>query len=220
MLGIIGSSGSGKSTLARCLTALERIDGGKVGLEDLRLTPETETEGCDATTWRRRVGYVFQHAPLWPSRTGLQQILEGLVYVRGMRKKDAIDLAEAWAIRFDVTEQLGQYPQTLSGGQKQRISLIRALALEPSFLILDEITTGLDPILTGKLSEQMLEVRRATRLGVLFITHQIEFLREHADRVAFLHEGKLIEVGCACHILESPATPELRTFLSSVKRGW
>jgi ABC-type polar amino acid transport system ATPase subunit len=220
LLGLIGASGSGKSTLARCITGLEVIDRGQVTFDQFTLTPETKIESDEATAWRRRIGFVFQHAPLRPGRTALQQIVEGLVVVQGMTFAKAADVARSWASRFDVSEQLDQLPSTLSGGERQRIALIRALALKPEFVVLDEITTGLDPILTGRLSEQLLQVRRDTHLGIVFITHQIEFLRHHADRIAFLHEGALAEVGPAAESLRAPATPQLRTFLGSVRRGW
>lgn len=220
LLGLIGASGSGKSTLARCLTALEVVDRGRIALDPLALTPETEPEGDDATAWRRRVGFVFQQPPLRPGRTALQQIVEGMVVVQGMERNKAEGVAVTWAEQFGVRDQLGQLPSTLSGGQRQRVALIRALALRPQFVVLDEITTGLDPVLTGRLSEQLVQVRRDTRLGILFITHQIEFLRQHADRVAFLHEGKLTEVGPAADVLGAPTTPELRTFLGMVRSGW
>ena len=220
LLGLIGPSGCGKSTLARCCSALEQIDGGEIGSGDFTLTSDTDLFTDAVAAWRRRVGYVFQQVPLWPGRTALQQISEGLTQVRGFSKPDAIAIAFEWATRFQVREQMSQLPHTLSGGQRQRIGLIRALAIQPEYIILDEVTSGLDPVSSGNLSDQLLQVRRDTNLGILFITHQIEFLKRYADRIAFLYEGQLTEVGPAASTLMSPATRELELFLSSVRQGW
>jgi glutamine transport system ATP-binding protein len=219
LVGVIGASGSGKTTLLRCINGLVPIDEGRVEVDGLMLSPHTPVHSEDVVLVRRRVGMVFQHLNLWPYKRALDNILEGMLAVRKLSRKDAIREAMIWAERLQITDQLHKYPGALSGGQRQRVALARALVMAPQFLLFDEITSALDPVLAGEIVDIMTELK-AQGIGIVFVTHQIDFIRRSADMLYFLHNGQVKESGVPKETLAKPASPELETFIESIRHGW
>ncbi len=217
LIGIVGPSGCGKTTLLKCINGLLRFEEGMVTVGDLRLMAGSKNHTPVAI--RQRVGMVFQHLNLWPYKTALENIIEGPVYVRRWSKKQAIENAILWAERLKIKDQLGKYPQMLSGGQRQRVAIARAVLMEPEFLLLDEITSALDPVLAGEIVDCMVELKEQG-MGIVFVSHQINFIRRNADRVYFLQGEQFMESGTPKEVLAEPKTPELRSFIESIRHGW
>ncbi len=218
IVGIIGPSAAGKTTALKIINGLESFDSGAVQVGDLALGPQTAPLGDAATAIRRRVGMVFQQLNLWPYRTILDNIIEGLVHVKGQRKEESIAEARTWAEQFGIADQLDKYPHQLSGGQKQRAAIARAVVMQPEYLLLDEITSALDPVLAGEIANTIVYLK-ARGMGIALVSHQIEFIRRNADQVYFLSDGRVLEHGVA-DILDRPSTPELTRFIDSIHRGW
>jgi ABC-type polar amino acid transport system ATPase subunit len=210
ILAVIGPSGSGKSTLLRCLNHLEQPDGGDIIFEGKKITADT-----DLCAVRTRMGMVFQHFNLFTHFSVLGNITEGPIQVLRQSK------AEAQAHGLKLLKLVGlehkaeAFPGQLSGGQKQRVAIARALAMNPSVLLLDEITSALDPELVG---EVLQVIRRLAREGMtmLLVTHEMGFARETATRVIFMDHGQIIETGEPSQIFGSPQHPRLRQFLKAV----
>ncbi len=219
LVALIGPSGCGKTTLTRCLTALEPFDEGEVVVDGLRLRQGMGAWDETAIAVRRQVGIVFQDLRLWPARTTLQQVTDGLISVKRLSRKDADAVARKWAGELGVAEHLDRYPANLSGGERQRVALARAAALEPGYLLLDEITSALDPILAGEVVT-LLSHLKDRGMGLLLISHQLEFVRRCADMVYFMKEGRVWETGPPASVLVNPSTPELGEFVAAVRRGW
>ena len=219
LIGIIGPSGCGKTTLLKCLNGLVAFDEGRVAVGELELIAGKENQNHTPVMIRQRVGMVFQHLNLWPYKTALENIIEGPVYVRRWSKEQAIEKAVLWAERLKIKDQLEKYPQMLSGGQRQRVAIARAVLMEPEFLLLDEITSALDPVLAGEIVDSMVELKEQG-MGIVFVSHQINFIRQNADRVYFLLGGQFKESGMPKEVLAEPKTPELRSFIESIRHGW
>jgi len=210
ILAIIGPSGSGKSTLLRCLNRLEQPDGGEVVFEGKKITPET-----DLCAMRARMGMVFQHFNLFTHFSVLGNITEGPVQVLRKGKVDAQSHALQLLKMVGLEHKADAFPGQLSGGQKQRVAIARALAMNPSVLLLDEITSALDPELVG---EVLQVIRRLAKNGMtmLLVTHEMGFARETATRVIFMDHGQIIESGAPSQIFGNPQHPRLRQFLKAV----
>ena len=219
LVGIIGPSGSGKSTLLKCMNGMLMLDEGAIRIGELVLRAGPVVHNGTAVSIRRRVGMVFQHLNLWPYKTALENIIEGAVYVRGLAREQAVDLAIRWAKRLSIEDQLKKYPPKLSGGQRQRVAIARAIVMEPEFLLLDEITSALDPVLAGEIIEILVQLK-AQGIGIVYVSHQIDFIRRNANQVHFLFGGGFKESGYPEEILQEPKTPELRSFIESVRHGW
>lgn len=219
MIGLIGSSGSGKSTILRSINGLLRIDEGSIKVADQTLLPDPQPINGNGVLIRQRVGMVFQHLNLWPYRTALENIVDALIYVKRLKKPVAIEKAREWASRLGIESQLNKYPSMLSGGQRQRVAIARAVVMEPQFLLLDEITSSLDPILAGEIAEIMAKLAQEG-LGIIFVSHQIDFIRRNASKVYFLDGGHIKESGLPSEILTRPASKELGQFIESVRHGW
>jgi polar amino acid transport system ATP-binding protein len=202
---IIGPSGSGKSTLLRCLALLEEPDRGEVSLEDRRPQPG-------------EVGMVFQGFNLFQNMTALQNVMCGLVEVRGLSKKDAREQATEFLARVGLADRAAQYPDELSGGQQQRVAIVRALAMRPRVMLLDEITAALDPELVGDVLEIVRELAQGG-LTMLLATHEMGFAKEVASQVCFLDAGSILERGPAQQIFEDPKEPRTQQFLSRVVKS-
>jgi polar amino acid transport system ATP-binding protein len=219
---IIGASGGGKTTLLKCINLLLTIDRGEIVLDSCSLVKASEgAHGIDVRIQpaivRQRIGMVFQEWNLWPNMTIRDNICFALYHVRKLSKGDAHEIAEQMLSRVGMQDKLNVYPFSLSGGQKQRAAIARALAMDPEILMLDEVTSALDPILAAEVLEVMTQLKQDGRT-LIVVTHHIEFAREVADNVIFLADGKVTEEGSS-DILEDPQTQDLARFLRKVRRA-
>lgn len=218
---IIGSSGEGKTTLLKCINLLLPLDRGEVRLDgEVVVKKDGDNDSIqitmDPAELRTRVGMVFQEWNLWPNMTVRENIALAPLHVRGLSRSEAESLAVDLSKRVKIAEKLDVYPNSLSGGQKQRAAIARALAMNPEVLMLDEITSALDPVLAAEVLDVMTELKDDGRT-LLLVTHHIDFARAVSDRVIFLHGGKVHETGPP-EILDEPQTSELRWFLQQVRR--
>jgi polar amino acid transport system ATP-binding protein len=208
---LIGASGSGKSTLLRCINLLEPIDDGAIRLNGFDITEP----GLAADPIRRRIGMVFQSYNLFPHMSVLRNITLGPTKVLGRSKRDAGDAAMTLLARFGLDDKAGSYPDQLSGGQQQRVAIVRALAMDPEILLLDEVTAALDPVLVGEVLEVIRDVREQGMTMVL-ATHEMGFAKEVADSVCFLQAGRILEQGPPSTMFTDPQQQETRDFLARV----
>jgi polar amino acid transport system ATP-binding protein len=207
-IALIGASGSGKSTLLRCIDLLEDIDDGDVLLDGEVITdPAVAPPGV-----RKKLGMVFQAFNLFPHMSVLDNITLAPVRAHGMAKDEARDGARGLLARFGLEGREDDYPDRLSGGQQQRVAIVRALATQPRALLLDEITSALDPELVGEILHLVAELK-GEGMTMLIATHEMGFAREVADEVCFLHEGAIVERGSAEHMFAAPEHPETQRFL-------
>ena len=207
-IALIGASGSGKSTLLRCIDLLEEIDDGDVLLDGEVITDPSVTPA----QIRKRLGMVFQAFNLFPHLSVLDNVVLAPVRAHGMPKAEATDRARELLERFGLGGREGDYPDRLSGGQQQRVAIVRALATNPRALLLDEITSALDPELVGEILHLVADLK-AGGMTMLIATHEMGFAREVADEVCFLHEGAIVERGSAEHMFAAPEHPETQRFL-------
>jgi polar amino acid transport system ATP-binding protein len=205
---LIGASGSGKSTLLRCIDLLEEIDDGDVLLDGDVITDPS----VDPVQVRRRLAMVFQAFNLFPHLSVLDNILLAPSRAHGMSKQEATESARELLRRFGLAEREDAYPDRLSGGQQQRVAIVRALATRPRALLLDEITSALDPELVGEVLEVVRELKDEG-MTMLIATHEMGFARDVANEVCFLHEGRILERGAPEHVLSDPQQPETQRFL-------
>ena len=205
---LIGASGSGKSTLLRCIDLLEEIDDGDVLLDGEVITDPS----VDPVQVRRRLAMVFQAFNLFPHLSVLDNILLAPSRAHGMSKQEATASARELLRRFGLAEREDAYPDRLSGGQQQRVAIVRALATRPRALLLDEITSALDPELVGEVLEVVRELKDEG-MTMLIATHEMGFARDVANEVCFLHEGRILERGAPEHVLSEPQQPETQRFL-------
>ncbi|MDR0851835.1 MAG: amino acid ABC transporter ATP-binding protein [Clostridiales Family XIII bacterium] len=209
---IIGASGSGKSTLMRTINLLERIDDGQIILagEDI------SDPRIDEDKARARIGIVFQHFNLFPHKTVLENVSIANRIVHKVEKEEAERIGMELLKRIGIEDKAKQYPDQLSGGQQQRVAIVRAIASNPKLLLLDEITSALDPQLVGEVLDLVQELKTSGST-ILMATHEMDFAKRVADRVVFLHEGKIAEVGPPKQIFENPAHPATIEFLSRLR---
>ena len=211
---LIGASGSGKSTLLRTINLIERVDDGQILLNGDDLTDPT----VDQDSARSRIGVVFQHFNLFPHLRVIDNVTLAARKVHGMPKP------EAYARGTELLEQLGlgakarEFPDRLSGGQQQRVAIVRAVMTDPELLLLDEITSALDPQLVGEVLD-LVRVLRDRGSTMLMATHEMSFAREVADRIVFMKGGKIVEQGTPAQILDAPQKPETIAFLERERRG-
>ena len=208
---LIGASGSGKSTLLRCLNLLEPIDDGFIFLDGLDISEP----GIDANPIRSRIGMVFQSYNLFPHMSVMANIVLAPTRVRGMASSEATATAHQLLERFGLTDKHDAYPDQLSGGEQQRVAMVRALAMNPEIMLLDEVTAALDPVLVGEVLNVVREMR-VTGMTMLIATHEMGFAREIADRVCFLQGGRILEQGPPAAMFTAPTRPETRDFLARV----
>jgi len=214
---LIGPSGSGKSTLLRCINFLEeptsgvvRVNGRPVGRDGARRVSAREL----ART-RAEIGMVFQHFYLWPHMVALENVIEGLVTVKGLDVGAAAAKGRALLEKVGLADKMEVYPEHLSGGQRQRVAIARALAMEPRVMLFDEPTSSLDPELVGEVLRVMEQVAR-DGMTMLVATHEMAFARKVADRVVFLDQGKVVETGTPDEVFGRPRHERLRRFLDTV----
>jgi ABC-type histidine transport system ATPase subunit len=220
---IIGSSGSGKSTLLRCINFLEEPTSGWVYIDGAPIGYQPQPDGSrrrdtqrNINRMRRDTGMVFQSFNLWPHKTVLENVIEApCVVLRKSRREattDGIELLE----RVGLVDKRDEYPRRLSGGQKQRVAIARALAMKPKVMLFDEATSSLDPELVGEVLDVMKSLA-AGGMTMVIVTHEMNFAREVSDRVAFLDDGVIAEIGSPEHVFTSPLNRRIREFLRRVQ---
>ncbi len=207
----IGSSGSGKSTLLRCINLLDQIDDGEILLDGQDIT------AIDASPdrVRRKLGMVFQSFNLFPHMSVLENIILSPMRVHGFSKEKAIEDAFELLGRFGLRDKADSYPDRLSGGQQQRVAIIRSIALAPRLLLLDEITSALDPVLVNEVLSTVRDLK-SEGMTMVLATHEMGFAKQVADEVCYLHDGRILEWGSPSQILESPTQSQTKAFLKSV----
>ena len=207
----IGASGSGKSTLLRCINLLDGIDDGVIKLDGEDITDPT----VKSDQVRRKLGMVFQAFNLFPHMTVRQNITLAPIQVHGLSKDEANARADELLVRFGLKEKADQYPDRLSGGQQQRVAIIRSIALRPRLLLLDEITSALDPVLVNEVLSTVRDLKNDGMTMVL-ATHEMGFAKQVADEVCYLEAGQIVERGSAAQIIEEPKDKRTRDFLKRV----
>ncbi len=205
---LIGASGSGKSTLLRCVNLLEPIDSGRILVRGRDVT----VRGVDVNTIRRGIGIVFQSFNLFPHMTVLRNVTLAPRKVLGLPKDEAEARAHDLLVRFGLADKQNEFPDRLSGGQQQRAAIVRALAMKPDLLLLDEVTSALDPELVGEVLEVIRELAEGG-MTMVIATHEMGFARDIANRVCFLHEGRILEEGPPRQIFTAPREERTRRFL-------
>jgi len=208
---VIGPSGSGKSTLIRCINRLEHHDRGRIVVDGVELTDDVR----NIALIRRETGMVFQQFNLFPHLTVIDNITLGPRQVLKMPKKQAEDRAMELLERVKIPEQARKFPGQLSGGQQQRVAIARSLAMQPKIMLFDEPTSALDPEMISEVLEVILELSR-TGMTLIVVTHEMGFAREAADRVIFMADGEIVEVGEPEHFFTNPQEERTQLFLSQI----
>ena len=208
---LIGASGSGKSTLLRCVNLLEPVDAGRIVLHGEEIT----APGIDVNRVRRGIGIVFQAFNLFPHMSVLENVTLGPRKALGLPRAKAAARASELLERFGLVEKRDEYPDRLSGGQQQRVAIVRALAMQPGLLLLDEVTSALDPELVAEVLEVIRELA-AEGMTMLIATHEMSFARDVAHRVCFLDEGVILEEGTPERILGAPLQARTQQFLQRI----
>jgi polar amino acid transport system ATP-binding protein len=211
---IIGASGSGKSTLMRCMNLLEELDDGQIHLEGTDIS----AYGIDIDSVRAQIGSVFQAFNLFPHLSVLDNITLAPRLVQKMKKETAEKLALGLLKRFGLEDKANAFPNLLSGGQQQRVAIIRAVATNPKFLLLDEVTSALDPVLIAEVLTLIAELK-SEGMTMVIATHEMGFAKKIADSVIFLHRGRVHESGTPSQIFEAPQTQELKDFLGALHQA-
>jgi polar amino acid transport system ATP-binding protein len=211
---LIGASGSGKSTLLRCINLLESIDDGQIFLDG----DEISDPLINVDDVRRRLGMVFQSFNLFPHKTVLENITLSPIKVHGKSKDEANTAATELLKRFDLSDKADQYPDRLSGGQQQRVAIIRSLAVNPRLLLLDEVTSALDPVLVNEVLSAVRDLK-SDGMTMVLATHEMGFATQVADEVCFLESGNIVERGTADQVLHNPQNPKTQEFLKRVHQA-
>ena len=209
IVALIGSSGSGKSTLLRCLNLIEELSDGQIWLEGRDIS----APGIDQDEVRREIGLVFQSYNLFAHLSILDNITLALRHVQGKSQAEAEEIALGWLARIGLAEKANSFPDKLSGGQQQRTAIVRAVALNPKVLLLDEVTSALDPELVGEVLELIRDLKNGGTT-IIMATHELSFARDVADWVVFLDGGVVVEEGPAAEFFGNPQQPRTREFLT------
>lgn len=208
---LIGASGSGKSTLLRCVNLLEPVDDGEILFDGVDIAEP----GLDPDPIRRRIGMVFQNFNLFPHMSVTDNVAIGPRKVLGVPKNEARESGLKMLTRLGLADRADAYPDQLSGGQQQRVAIARSLAMNPEVMLLDEITSALDPELVGEVLDVIRDLK-SDGMTMLFATHEMTFAREISDRVCFLHQGTILEDGPPDQLFGNPREPRTRAFLQRV----
>lgn len=208
---VIGRSGSGKSTMLRCVNGLEKVQSGTIVVDGIEVT----APNANLNLLRQRAGMVFQSYNLFPHLSVERNVTLALRKVRKLPDAVARDIARLMVEKVGLADKLHAYPDELSGGQQQRVAIARSLAMQPTLMLFDEITSALDPELVGEVL-RVLEGVAAEGMTMMLVTHEMNFAKNVADRVIFMHQGRIHEDGPARETLLEPRTAELRNFLSAV----
>lgn len=210
----IGASGSGKSTLLRCINLLEQIDDGTIKLDG----EDISNANTNPDLVRQKLGMVFQSFNLFPHMTVLENIILAPIKVQKIDRESSIAQALTLLERFDLLDKANQYPDRLSGGQQQRVAIMRSLIRKPRLLLLDEITSALDPVLVNEVLSAVRDLK-SEGMTMVIATHEMGFARQVANELCYLHQGRIIEWGSASQVLESPRRPETKEFLKRVHQA-
>ncbi|HEX5849646.1 MAG TPA: amino acid ABC transporter ATP-binding protein [Rubrobacter sp.] len=215
---IFGRSGSGKSTLLRCINLLEEPTGGSVAVGGViyEAGPSNHQKRRRVREIRTRTGMVFQEFNLFPHLSVIENVIEAPITVKKMPKREAEELGMEFLKKVGVAEKRDQHPIQLSGGQKQRVAIARALTMQPEVMLFDEPTSALDPELIGEVLAVMKNLALESNTTMVVVTHEMGFAREVADRMAFMHEGSLIEEGPPSELISGARDPRTRRFLEAV----
>lgn len=208
---LIGASGSGKSTVLRCLNFLEMKDSGTVIIDE----KEVDIKKDNLNKVRQKVGMVFQHFHLFPHKTVLENVMEAPVQVAKVEKEEAKKIALDLLAKVGLSDKENVYPEKLSGGQKQRVAIARALAMKPEVMLFDEPTSALDPELVGEVLKTMKELAEEG-MTMMVVTHEMGFAQEVADRVIYMHDGKIVEEGPPEELFNNPKNKRTKDFLDAV----
>ena len=211
VIALIGASGSGKSTLLRCVNLLERIDAGAIYLDGQLITGP----GVNENLVRQHIGIVFQSFNLFPHMTVERNVTLAPMKVLGLPKAEAVEQSKVLLDRFGLAEKRADYPDRLSGGQQQRVAIVRALAMRPRLMLLDEVTSALDPELVSEVLDVIRELAEGG-MTMLIATHEMGFARDIASRVCFLADGQIIEQGPPAQLFSQPSDERTRRFLRRI----
>ena len=211
---ILGPSGSGKTTLLRCINFLEKADKGSVTVNDYTVDCYKATKD-KIRTLRKKTAMVFQQYNLFRNRTAVENVMEGLIVVKGMKKKEAYDIALEALKKVGLAEKKDFYPAQLSGGQQQRVGIARAIVMQPDVILFDEPTSALDPELVG---EVLTTIKEVATLGItmIVVTHEISFAKDVATRVIFMEGGVVVEDGTPQEVISNPKEERTKAFLSRI----
>ena len=212
VLSIIGASGSGKSTLLYCINGLEAIQDGTVRVDG----KDVHAKGTNLNELRQKLGMVFQQWNSFPHLTALENVALAPKIVKGKSKAEAREIATRQLKHIGLGDKLDAYPSALSGGQQQRLAIARALALEPDYMLFDEVTSALDPELVNEVLDAM-RLLAEEGMTMICVTHEMNFARDVSDRVAFFHNGRIDEIGSPTKIFETPKSKHLQKFLSNIR---
>lgn len=210
VLTIIGGSGSGKSTLLTCINGLEPIDSGRILVDGT----EVHARSTDLNKLRQKIGIVFQQWNAFPHLTVLENVMLAPRKVKGMSKSEAEAMAVKQLEHVGLGDKLAVYPSRLSGGQQQRMAIARALAMSPKYMLFDEVTSALDPMLVGEVLDT-LRLLASDGMTMICVTHEMKFAREVSDRVAFFHQGVMEEIAPPAELFGAPKSPDLQKFLAA-----
>ena len=210
VLTVIGGSGSGKSTLLTCINGLEPINGGRIVVDGI----EVHAKSTNLNKLRQKIGIVFQQFNAFPHLTVLENVTLAPRKVLGMSKAQAEEIAVRQLSHVGLGDKLGVYPTRMSGGQQQRMAIARALAMSPSYMLFDEVTSALDPMLVGEVLDT-LRMLASEGMTMICVTHEMKFAREVSDRVAFFHKGVMAEIAPPAELFGAPKDPELQKFLAA-----
>ena len=222
VLCLLGPSGSGKSTFLRCINHLETINGGRLYVDGElmgfreRGDATYELKPSAVAKQRSEIGMVFQRFNLFPHLTALENVIEAPVGIRGVKRNEAVRKAMELLASVGLSDKANHYPSQLSGGQQQRVAIARALAMEPKLMLFDEPTSALDPELVGDVLDVMRKLAESG-MTMIVVTHEIGFAREVADRVVFMDEGVVVEVGSPAEVIDNPKNERTRAFINSVR---
>jgi ABC-type polar amino acid transport system ATPase subunit len=212
VVSIIGPSGAGKSTILRCINALEPIDSGEISLEGVRFDPRK----TNVHKFREHIGFVFQSFNLFPHLTARENVALAPVLLRKSSKREMHERADKLLASVGLADKAGAYPNELSGGQRQRVAIARALAMDPKVLLLDEITSALDPELTGEVLKVVSDLAKEG-MTMILVTHEIAFARDISDRVLFFESGRIVEEGDPEALFKNPSNDRTKRFLANFR---
>jgi polar amino acid transport system ATP-binding protein len=211
VLSVIGASGSGKSTMLYCINALEKIQGGNIIVDGV----DVHAPSTNVNQLRQKIGMVFQQWNSFPHLSVLDNVALAPRIVLGKTKKEAREIAEKHLKHVGLGDKLDTYPTRMSGGQQQRLAIARALAMEPGYMLFDEVTSALDPELVGEVLDT-LRLLREDGMTMIVVTHEINFARDVSDRIAFFHQGVIEELAPAKELVNNPQRARTQQFLSKV----
>jgi len=212
VISIIGASGSGKSTMLYCINGLEDIQGGQILVDGV----DMHARDTDLNKMRQKIGMVFQQYNAFPHLTTMENVALAPRIVLGKSREEARDIAARQLQHVGLGDKLDVYPSKMSGGQQQRLAIARALAMEPSYMLFDEVTSALDPELVGEVLDTM-QLLSEEGMTMLVVTHEIGFARDVSDRVAYIHEGCVEEIGPPSQVIAKPQSERTKQFLANVR---